>query len=157
MLLGYIKCLEDERNMLNPVLYKALEILKNLDFTNVELGKYVVNDGIFYSVTEFNTEMRDKRKPESHSKYVDIQYLISGEEIIGFTKLNGEAKVTENLLAEKDVVFYDNIPSESDILMNAGSYSVFFPWDIHRPGCAVGQSVRVRKVVLKVEKGLLKL
>jgi biofilm protein TabA len=30
-------------------------------------------------------------------------------------------------------------------------YAVFFPWDIHRPGCVSQPGVKVRKVVVKIK------
>ena len=39
---------------------------------------------------------------------------------------------------------------ESDLVMEAGNWAVFYPNDIHRPCCLAGTSGKVRKVVVKI-------
>jgi len=38
--------------------------------------------------------------------------------------------------------------------MEAGSFAVFFPWDIHRPACAINEPASIRKVVVKIRLSL---
>ena len=45
--------------------------------------------------------------------------------------------------------------NESTLTMTPGSFAVFFPSDVHRPGCLLDQSATVRKVVIKVRASLL--
>ena len=45
--------------------------------------------------------------------------------------------------------------NECFIEARPGCYSVFFPEDIHRPACASGQPMTVRKVVVKISVKLL--
>jgi YhcH/YjgK/YiaL family protein len=55
-------------------------------------------------------EYYGKQKPdalyESHKKYIDIQYVIKGEELIGLTTLDKVA-VRDPYSEEKDIAFYD--------------------------------------------------
>ncbi len=64
--------------------------------------------------------------------------------------------VKEDKLAEKDVIFYEAVPNETDLRLTEGMYAIFFPWDVHRPGCAARVSGPVRKVVVKVKMDALK-
>jgi YhcH/YjgK/YiaL family protein len=34
--------------------------------------------------------------------------------------------------------------------MTEGSYAIFFPQDVHRPGCIKNKATPIRKVVVKV-------
>ena len=61
----------------------------------------------------------------------------------------------EELLAERDLLFYTGVENESMLTMTPGSFAVFLPSDVHRPGVAIGAPTSVRKVVVKVRASLL--
>ena len=46
--------------------------------------------------------------------------------------------------------------NEGFITSTPGCFCVFFPTDVHRPACADGEPMTVRKVVVKVSTELLK-
>jgi biofilm protein TabA len=56
----------------------------------------------------------------------------------------------ENLLDQKDALFFKTIKDEIDLILTPGMYAVFFPTDVHRPGCVYKTTASVRKVVVKV-------
>ena len=63
---------------------EAFAFLKNNDLTKLAPGKYPIDgDNVYASITEDSTKDYDKSKWESHRKYIDLQYVISGEEKIG--------------------------------------------------------------------------
>ena len=57
-------------------------------------------------VSAYETQPKGERRPEAHQKYVDIQYVISGEEVIGFGSLAKVSGVLEDCLAKRDVIFF---------------------------------------------------
>ena len=59
-------------------------------------------------------------------------------------------KISESLLAERDIIFYHGAENESEITMAPGSYAIFFPQDVHRPACIKNKATPIRKVVVKV-------
>ena len=71
-------------------------------------------------------------------------------------RLQDGYEVLEDKLAEKDVIFYKNPADESDIVLSAGMFGIFFPWDVHRPNVALGQPSPIRKVILKISMDSLK-
>jgi YhcH/YjgK/YiaL family protein len=157
MILGHIKNLQQEKGLFAKALRMGLEYLAKTDFTAMAPGKYeIAGSDIYASLSEYTTDRKENKKPEAHVKYVDIQYIISGTENIGYGDLAPGLAVKEDKLAEKDVIFYQDVPGETDLKLTAGMYAVFFPWDVHRPGCAAGESVPVRKVVVKVKADMLK-
>ena len=85
---------------------------------------------------------------------MDIQYIVSGMEQMGFVLYHGSEEIQMEA-KEHDVVFYQNLQGESFVTVPAGSYCMFFSNDIHRPGCAVGEAAAVRKAVVKVNQALL--
>lgn len=54
-----------------------------------------------------------------------------------------------------DTWFLESVPDESFVLARPGCVAVFFPWDAHRPGVALGESTTFRKCVVKVSMELL--
>ncbi len=157
MILGHIKNLQQERGLFAPALQTGLEYLAKTDFTAMAPGKYeIAGSDSYASLSEYTTDRKESKKPEAHVKYVDIQYVISGTETVGYGDLAPGLAVVEDRLAEKDVIFYQAVPDETDFTLAAGMYAVFFPWDVHRPGCAAGDPSPVRKVVVKVRADRLK-
>ncbi|MDR3588991.1 MAG: YhcH/YjgK/YiaL family protein [Negativicutes bacterium] len=150
MIVGHIDNLEKE--LYPPLLMKGLRFLKETDFVKAPVGRNEIDgDKMFALVQEYQPDVRENRKAETHAKYIDIQYIVSGEEIMGYANLTGAAEVAEDRLADKDAIFYKNLGDETDIKAGPGMYAIFFPWDIHRPGCMTKPGVTVRKVVLKIK------
>ena len=129
-------------------LAKGFEFIKNTDLAAIESGKYDIdNDNIFAIVQEYDTKEEQDCVLESHHKYIDIQYMIKGAELMGVTCLNDQVIVEENL--EKDYTFYN---AETSMLkVEEGMFTIFFPEDLHRPGVKAGQIAKVKKVVVKVK------
>jgi len=157
MIFGDLKHLDEEKKIYPEAILKALEYLKNTDFATVENGAYeIVGQDIFAKVFEIETAAIDERKPETHEKYIDIQYSLEGKEIIGFARNTGEEQICENFLEKDDNAFYEkNVKNEAYLKMNKGTFAILFPNDIHRPGCNYEKSEKIRKVVVKVAVHLL--
>ena len=104
-------------------------------------------DRLFYMLQSYESK-ESNDQPESHKKYIDIQYLLSGEELIGAGSLS---EMTEEVSAnpEGDIWFHHG--PLSNIKIGNGYFAVFFPQDAHAPGIAVGSPAPVRKVVVKVK------
>ncbi|WP_075590745.1 YhcH/YjgK/YiaL family protein [Labilibacter marinus] len=133
---------------LNERIKKGFEFLEEIDFETIEAGKYNVDgDDIFAIVSEYNTKEHPDAKPEAHERYLDIQYIVKGEEYIGYAPLEDqEVMVPYNV--EKDVVFYH---SELSLMkMSEGMFALFFPTDVHAPNMKIEESKPVKKVVVKI-------
>lgn len=127
--------------------YEALEFLAKTDFSKIPLGKHEIDgDNLFYMVNEYETELNGE--VEAHTKYIDIQAILEGEEIIGVAPISVEKKTTVEC-PENDYCLYEC--ETQPILMKPGSFLVLYPNDLHRPCIAVGSPAHVRKVVMKVK------
>ena len=128
--------------------YTALKFLSETDFSKIGLGRYELDgDNIFYMVQSYDTDP-DKTISEGHRKYIDIQYMVEGEEIIGVADISSDKELTE-AKEENDVWFY-NCKTEP-LTLSAGKYMVLYPNDLHCPGVATnGTALNCRKVVVKV-------
>ncbi len=156
MIYGHITELESVSKYAPALLMRGLKHLAETDFMSKEPGKYELEGtDLFVQVIETTTKELENAKPETHKKYIDIQFLVQGEERIGFGSLSDKNKVTEELLEERDILFFDNIECESFINMKPGNFAVFFPDDMHRPACKVNEPMNIRKVVVKVKYDLM--
>jgi biofilm protein TabA len=151
MFFGHINNLEQDRKVLPPAIVTGLEYLKNTDFSTLAAGKYPIEgDRIFALVQETQTFPKAERRAEAHAKMIDIQFVITGTEMIGFGLPNAKNEVAEDWLETKDILFYQTVADETDLYLTAGTYAIFFPGEAHRPCCRYGAVNLVRKVVVKI-------
>lgn len=152
MIIGYLSNVEKEMSLYPEALQKGLRFLQEQDLAALPIGKHEVEGSTIYvSVAEYETEPKEKRRLEAHVKYIDIQYIQAGEEIIGCGPLAEVSEVLEDKLAEKDVIFYKSVARETESKLTAGMFAVYFPWDVHRPNCRAGaEAGKVRKMVVKI-------
>lgn len=129
--------------------YTALKFLADTDFNQMELGRYELDgDNIYYMVQSYDTDP-DKTIAEAHKKYIDIQFMVKGEELIGVAPIECEKRETE-VIPENDVWFYECKTEPITLIEN--SFMVLYPNDLHCPGVATnGQPLTCRKVVVKVK------
>lgn len=133
----------------------ALDYLKSHDFTAMETGVYEIQGKEIYAqVMDAQTAPASEKRPEVHEKFVDVQFLASGRERLGFTPDTGSYEVDERF-DERDLIFYKSVENEGFIEATPGCYSIFFPSDVHRPAVAAGEPMKIRKVVVKVSVSLL--
>ncbi|EMW5168639.1 YhcH/YjgK/YiaL family protein [Raoultella sp. XY-1] len=130
---------------------KALDFLRTTDFSKLETGVVEIEGRtIFAQILDLTTRPHDELRPEVHRRYLDIQFLYSGEEQIGVAIDTGNNVVNEELLEQRDIIFYHHSENESLIEMRPGNYAIFFPQDVHRPACNKHRATAIRKIVVKV-------
>ena len=129
---------------------KAFGILKQADFTTKKEGRYEADgDNLYYIVQRYTTKPIEQGRLEAHKKYIDIQFVASGEELLGHAPLgNLETDVAYDEAA--DVAFYKMPDGITTVDLRAGMFCVLFPQDVHMPGCRTGAAANVLKVVIKV-------
>lgn len=127
----------------------AIRYLSKLQGDGLSLGKRVVNDNFFYSIIEYETTNESNKPYESHKRYVDIQMLLSGEEIMQTVDTN-RLLICEQYDYEKDCVLYCSSDMAASIVLRPGSIMVLYPKDAHRSISFDGKSCKVKKIVGKV-------
>lgn len=134
----------------SPGLEKALEFLRGRDLRSLPDGRHEIDGGrVFALAQRYDTEKQaGEPRFEAHRKFIDVQYIAEGEEIIGWAPLE-RLDVTEPYDADKDVCF-GAARGWSPVRLQAGELAVFFPEDAHAPKMAAGAPSRVFKIVVKV-------
>lgn len=133
--------------VMSPALAKAFQYLKTVNLDNLPGSRYEIDgDNIFAFSSAYETLPAAERKLEAHHDYLDIQYMVAGEESMGYIPTEG---LEEEAPYKPDIVFYN---TDQDVLIpaQAGTFMIFFPQDGHRPGCTWKAPSQVTKVVVKV-------
>jgi YhcH/YjgK/YiaL family protein len=129
-------------------LKKGFEFLKNTDLLSLSPGRHDIDGNeIFALVSEYESKKPEECRLEAHRIYTDIQYLVTGKELIGFETLN-QQPVSSEYNPEKDIAFY--MGEGTPLRIESGMFAVFFPQDVHRPCIMVEKPEKVKKVVVKV-------
>lgn len=89
---------------------------------------------------------------ESHRKYIDVQVIVEGEELMEVEDVS-RLVVTQDFTPERDLIKYADTTVASVLRMRAGDVAVFFPEDGHMPSLHWRGTGLVRKTVVKVPVG----
>jgi|688.fasta_scaffold547414_2 YhcH/YjgK/YiaL family protein len=128
-------------------LKKALDFLAANDFSAMESGRHDIDgDRVFALIQRYETKPREHGLWEAHRRYIDVQYVVSGIEMLGSTHIDGLTQ-TQPYSEEKDCSLFAG--SGDFATARAGDFLIFFPEDAHMPCLAHDQPAPVLKVVVK--------
>ena len=114
MIFSSIYAKDDAKKYPNAI-QTALDYLKTHDFTAMETGVYEIQGkDIYAQVMDAQTGAVEEKRPEVHEKFVDVQFLASGKEKLGFTPDTGKYEVDERF-DERDLIFYKSVENEGFI------------------------------------------
>ncbi len=98
----------------------------------------------------YNSREREQCFFESHRDYIDVQFILEGEEIIEVVNTN-DLVVNFPYDKEMDLIKYDDNKNSSLIKLQKGDIAIFYPRDGHMPCVKLTKSVKVVKTVVKVK------
>lgn len=128
---------------------RAFHYLQHTDLKALPVGKHLIDgDKLFAIVQEYDTMDAANEKMESHRRYIDVQYVITGRELVGHCMLAGQ-QISKEYSEEEDYMLYADAP-EFFTRFDEGTFMVFFPTDPHMPCISTGAAGRVKKIVVKV-------
>lgn len=149
MFFGHISTAE--LHIYPSAIQQALIFLRETDFSQLNTGRYPIKGDLIYAqVLDLETKPKSEILPEVHRHYLDVQYLYTGHERIGFATDFGTNKIAIEYDLQRDIQYYQDAVFENELVMQAGNFAVFFPNDIHRPGCLDGNRSSIRKIVVKI-------
>ena len=129
---------------------KAIDYVLKLDLLSEKVGTYTIDENTYYMVQEYETRLVENCKLESHRKYIDIQLVVKGTERIDVSNLVG-LEVEEEYNEEKDIILWKKPNRMQRILLNEGSYVVFYPENGHMPCIGDMNPMIIKKVVIKIK------
>lgn len=113
---------------------QGFAFLKRPDLATLPDGEYPIDQrNVFAIVQTLTTKPQSQGKFEAHRRYADIQYVISGNERMGITTIDG--LTPEGPFDEAhDFVLFHPSPIGHYIDLHPGQFCIFFPHDAHMPG-----------------------
>ncbi len=135
----------------SPNLQKAIDFLLSPDIQLLPDGRVEIDgERVFALVQRFETKWTAAPKFEWHKKYIDIQFIVSGDEIIGWAPAE-RMEITDAYDAAKDIGFGTVPKGEwTPVHLQAGQMAVLYPEDGHAPKMALRNQSKVMKIVVKV-------
>ncbi len=130
----------------------VFEYLAKQDLKKIPLGVYELTPDVRVIVQEYESRPRvtaDKVLYERHKKYIDVQCIITGEELHGASKL-GTGKECIAYKESDDIMFY-TVYDVPFYIIREGYFTIFFPDDMHTTNYGFGELTNVRKLVFKVK------
>ncbi len=115
-------------------------------------GRYAIDaDQVFALVQSYETKTANIRVFEAHQRYIDLQYIVSGEELVYWAPASDMSAQAEVDTA-KDLLLFkgDKLPPISSNKLGNGTFGIYFPEDAHMPGCQIAHPGAVKKVVIKI-------
>lgn len=133
----------------HPSFSRAFAWLETYDSTTRD-GRYEIGGTDLIAIVQrYETAPDCQKKWETHRFNGDIQFMVSGSELVGYAPREF-LSVRTPYDAEKDAEFYEPpTGANSRFSLAAGSFAVFFPEDGHQPGVMEVGPGNVHKVVIK--------
>ena len=116
---------------------------------NYETGRIEIDgDKVFLNRLAYATG--DPSIFEAHREYIDVMYMVEGEETIYVKPTDKLGSITKEYDPDGDALLADFEKDATAVHLTAGSFIVLYPQDAHAPGCKYGESKNVKKIVGKV-------
>ncbi len=127
---------------------EALVYIKDNDLTTIETGSYETSKGkVRMIVNEYEQKCKDMVTMEAHRKNIDVQYWVTGSELMGYAPLQSHS-LLEPFNEEKD---FGNYAAEASFSkLEPGMFAIYFPTDMHTAVEDIKCDSKVRKIVFKV-------
>lgn len=129
---------------------EAYLFVKSIFDDNKQDGCYHLSDGAIANIITYTTKPVQLTSFETHKKYIDVQYMIYGEELMVVENVSCLMDcIIKEYDEEKDITFYD-YNAGSCVTFSAGDVEVLKPEDAHRGAIALNNPIKIRKIVFKV-------
>jgi YhcH/YjgK/YiaL family protein len=128
---------------------EALSYLARSDLARLSNGKQEIDGDRLYAVVQrYQGKPTSAARWEYHQKYLDLQFVVAGDELMGYAPWDERLPVEVPYDPAKDAGFM----SASGVLLpvSAGMFAVFAPRELHAPGLATNPTKPdVFKIVVK--------
>lgn len=99
---------------------------------------------------EYETKKFDLSKFENHKKFIDVHYIIKGEETVGLTPIE---RLIPNMEydPENDYQLFDGGEVMETIVLTEGEFLLLFPGEAHITGGILKENIdEIKKIVFKI-------
>lgn len=138
----------DQYEGIHTGVMKGLRYLAETDFSAMPDGRLELDGkNLFILLQSYDT--KEVPKPaEAHKKYIDIQCILEGEELVGVAPLE---EMTGEADANPDGDIWHYYGDTQMLSLRPGRFIVLWPGDAHAPAIAPGgKAAAARKCVVKI-------
>ena len=112
------------------------DFIENHDLLSLPAGKIPLGCGIYVNVNLYTP--KDTGRYEAHRRFMDLQYVVSGEEDMYCVPLDCAIADAQDGVyqEEKDIQFFAGAKEDTAVQLpfHAGDFALFYPQDVHMPG-----------------------
>ena len=137
---AYIEKLQDK----NSSEYKSI-----LNIKVDECNKIVLDENCFVLEQSYITKNKENCLFESHRKYIDIQYMFEGDEIMEVENVNN-LEVSSIYDEKLDYAKHFQSKNSSILKIKENELAIFYPNDAHMPCIKMGENKKIIKAVFKI-------
>lgn len=131
---------------LNRHVRTAVDFLNETDLSVLEVGRVDIDgDDVFGMVSLTIGNGKSNVKLETHKKYIDIQIVIDGEDVIGWAPLE---KVKGDGYDEVNDLEFSSSQITNWFQLKQNEFAIFFPEDAHAPCASTNE---LKRLVLKLK------
>ena len=151
MILDQIKNIKTYANVM-PEIITALEKAAEYTPDNYPGGRIDIDgDRLFLLLNTYETHWAEAALCEAHQKYIDVMYMVEGEEIIYVKPTEKLSAITQEYDPTGDALLGKLDTDAVPVRLTAGSFIVLFPQDAHAPACCDVAPKTVKKIIAKVK------
>jgi len=138
-----------ERYLFNDDFADAFKYLISENLSNLPQGKHQITENVHIIRDSYHTRKLGETFWESHEDYIDIQFIIKGEERIAYSPIH---HLTEVIYHQENDFKLLVGPVNSSLNLIENDFAIFFPEDAHMPGLNPNDSSEeVHKIVVKIK------
>jgi len=133
-----------------PGLEEAFRFLEEKAKSDLATGMHQIDGERLYAESNrYTTKPIEGARYESHMLHADLQYIVSGQEIIGWVPLSG-LPVCSEYNKEWDYLLYEATTEPTLVKVKPGYSCLLLPTDAHMPGKQWDGACEMHKVIVKV-------
>lgn len=133
----------------HPRLKGALEFLMREDLNKLQGAYQIDGRNIIALFQEYETRSADVVEWETHNHHIDVQFLVAGEEKIGFGRRDA-SRIIKPYNVHDDCDIIAPIDGPDYYTIKNDGFAVLFPEDAHQPRVLSGKAMTVKKICVKV-------
>jgi YhcH/YjgK/YiaL family protein len=137
---AYIEKLQDK----NSSEYKSI-----LNTKVDECNKIVLNENCFVLEQSYITKDKENCFFESHKKYIDIQYMFEGDEIMEVENVKN-LEISSVYDKKLDYAKHFQTTNNSILKIKESEMAIFYPSDAHMPCIKIDKNKKIIKAVFKI-------
>ena len=129
----------------------SFSFIKNANLATLSVGRHSLGtSGCTAIVAESAPKTKQVALLEGHRAFIDIQVMVSGEELIGYVPRIHCTEKSDDVAND-----FQELQGTAEFqTLRPGCFAIYFPEDGHQPGVGTGAySGTIRKIVIKVPVG----